>query len=347
MAPKTITVVDASNNERRKRLSNEDGYRNLLSEFRVAFLKDDDGVEIEDFESLVDGGKYTLGSPQQQKQQHDDHINVSDAVFVLYENTDEGPDPIATAFAVSDSLVMTSAHNVVTRPGAEDDDLNGEEMTDEEEKSERDRGKDLCIDNLMIARLLHKDGNGMITVEGDSFPVALAHYHYFHDWAFLKVCGGGQLSTTIPLATTPEELPQRGTLEKIYIYHCPVKIFRDSRKRTSVHAMPKEASVGTISDKTLSFQNGGFSGSCGGPYVFRNKVVALHVASQSDTVDFEMLDEYEEVSTGRKRKKTMIEKTIEVAESCTSSHTSLGTGIILQARSGIMKIIRSELTVNS
>ena len=69
MAPKTITVVDASNSERKKRLSNEDGYRNLLSEFRVACLKDGDGVEIEDFESLLDGNKYTLGPWQQQLHQ--------------------------------------------------------------------------------------------------------------------------------------------------------------------------------------------------------------------------------------------------------------------------------------
>lgn len=67
MAPKTITVIDATNSERKKRLSNEDGYKNLLLEFRIACLKDTaDGVEIEDFESLVDGGIYTLGPPQQQ-----------------------------------------------------------------------------------------------------------------------------------------------------------------------------------------------------------------------------------------------------------------------------------------
>ena len=146
------------------------------------------------------------------------------------------------------------------------------------------------------------------------------------------------------MAMTPEELPERGTLEKIYIYHCPVKIFRESRRRTSVHAMPKEASVGTISDKSLSFQNGGFLGSCGGAYVFRNKVVALHVASSNDIVDFKMLDEDMQVGTRRKRKKTLIEKAKEVAESCASSHANLGTGIILQARSsGIMKVFRGEV----
>lgn len=67
MVSKTITVVDASNSEHKKRLSNEHGYRNLISGFGVACLKDGDGVELEDFESLVDDGKYTLGPPPQQQ----------------------------------------------------------------------------------------------------------------------------------------------------------------------------------------------------------------------------------------------------------------------------------------
>ena len=65
MAPKTITVKDANGRERWKRLSTQEGYKHLLSEFGVAFLKDGGGVEIEDFESLVGGGKYTLGESEQ------------------------------------------------------------------------------------------------------------------------------------------------------------------------------------------------------------------------------------------------------------------------------------------
>ena len=268
------------------------------------------------------------------------HINVSSSVFVLYEMTEKGPDPIATAFAISSTIVMTAAHNVVTRE-LEDESKN-EQMSDKQEMEAR--GQDFCTNNLMIAHLLHKDTKGVVTVEGDAISVTLARYHYFHDWAFLKVSDGVELTSFIPVGTAPEDLPQRGTLDKIYIYHCPVKIFRESRKQTSVHAMPKEASVGIISEKSLSFQNGGFSGSCGGPYVFRNKVVAFHTASENDVVDFEMLDEHKEVG-GRKRKKTILDKTKEVAESCTSSHTCLGTGTILQARSGIMKILSGEISI--
>ena len=67
MASKTITVVDASGNERRKKLSTQDGYKNLLFGLKVAVLKDADDIEIEDFESLEDGGTYTLGQPRQQQ----------------------------------------------------------------------------------------------------------------------------------------------------------------------------------------------------------------------------------------------------------------------------------------
>eukprot|EP00339_Tiarina_fusa_P014072 CAMPEP_0117024420 /NCGR_PEP_ID=MMETSP0472-20121206/18142_1 /TAXON_ID=693140 ORGANISM="Tiarina fusus, Strain LIS" /NCGR_SAMPLE_ID=MMETSP0472 /ASSEMBLY_ACC=CAM_ASM_000603 /LENGTH=414 /DNA_ID=CAMNT_0004730855 /DNA_START=42 /DNA_END=1284 /DNA_ORIENTATION=+ len=280
---------------------------------------------------------------QEQKQTAAVHINRSSAVFVLYEKTDRGPDPIATAFAVSSSLLMTAAHPVVTRPG---DDDNGEKMTDTDEKAAQGMERDFCVDNLMIGRVLHKAVDGTITVEGDALRVTLAHYHYFHDWAFLKVCEGAELTDFIPLATTQDELPPRGTLEKIYVYHCPINSFRDSRKATSVHVLPKEASVGTVAEKSLSFQNGGFAGSCGGPYVFRNKVVALHVASENDAYDFEMLDDRVIETKNKKRKMSLAEKTKLVAESCASSHASLGTGIILQVRSGLMKVYNGEILKN-
>jgi hypothetical protein len=62
MAPKTITVlVDASGGESKEMLSNEEGYKNLVAEYRVASLKDNNGAKIRDFESLEDGGRYTLG----------------------------------------------------------------------------------------------------------------------------------------------------------------------------------------------------------------------------------------------------------------------------------------------
>eukprot|EP00545_Synedropsis_sp_CCMP1620_P011972 CAMPEP_0119017338 /NCGR_PEP_ID=MMETSP1176-20130426/16255_1 /TAXON_ID=265551 /ORGANISM="Synedropsis recta cf, Strain CCMP1620" /LENGTH=356 /DNA_ID=CAMNT_0006971035 /DNA_START=29 /DNA_END=1095 /DNA_ORIENTATION=+ len=75
MAPKTITVlVDATGSgaESKEMLSNEEGYKNLVSDYSVASLKDNSGAKIRDFESLKDGGRYTLGDintsiPQRQR----------------------------------------------------------------------------------------------------------------------------------------------------------------------------------------------------------------------------------------------------------------------------------------
>ena len=74
MSSKTITIILGSGEERRKRLSNEDGYRNVLSEFGVACLRGADGVEIEDFQTLEDGAEYVLGAPRQGSQLKDTEV---------------------------------------------------------------------------------------------------------------------------------------------------------------------------------------------------------------------------------------------------------------------------------
>eukprot|EP00978_Attheya_sp_CCMP212_P009662 scaffold22944_cov31-Attheya_sp.AAC.1 len=114
-----------------------------------------------------------------------------------------------------------------------------------------------------------------------------------------------------------------------------------------LHVMVKEASVGIVNPKNLNFQNGGFPGSCGGPYIFHNKAVALHVDSVSTTTTVKDLQNEETTvkkgkKAGEKRKLTIAENTTMVTESCASSHTSLGTGIILQVRSGIMHLLKDE-----
>jgi len=282
------------------------------------------------------------GPRQQQQENPQTHINRSDSVFVLYENTDKGPDPIATAFAVSDSLLMTAAHTVVERQGV-DDDVDVEKVDDAQEQKERKA--DLVVKDLMVALVLDKEFDGTITAQNGR-AVTLEKYHFHHDWAFLKLKPeAGRLEYFIPLATSPNELPQRGTLEKMYTYHCPVRIFLNARKAASVHALVKEVNVATIDSnkKFLSFQNGGFSGSSGGPYIFRNKAVALHSNSANDAVAFEMLQEELIQDGDKKRKLTFIEKTKEVAESSASSYACLGTGLILQARSGLMKVYKGDI----
>ena len=68
MARKTITVVDASGGESKAMLSNEGEYTRLLARRGVESLIDNEDCVIEDFESLEDGGRYTLGQPQRQRE---------------------------------------------------------------------------------------------------------------------------------------------------------------------------------------------------------------------------------------------------------------------------------------
>ena len=73
------------------------------------------------------------------------------------------------------------------------------------------------------------------------------------------------------------DIPTAATLEKLHVYHCcPVQLFLDDPDLDRCHVMQKEASVGLIGVKSLTFQNGAFPVSCGGPYIFRNKTVALY-----------------------------------------------------------------------
>ena len=92
--------------------------------------------------------------------------------------------------------------------------------------------------------------------------------------------------------------------------------------------------------KTLTFQNGAFPGSCGGPYIFRNKAVALHTESTSTTKTAEDI-KAEASASGRKRKLQPAEITRMMVDSCVSSHTSLGCGIMLHVRSGIMGLLQN------
>jgi hypothetical protein len=130
------------------------------------------------------------------------------------------------------------------------------------------------------------------------------------------------------------------------VYHCTVNILRNAKREGTLYAFPKEVGMGETS---ISFQNiGGCKGSfCGGPYIFRNKTVALHVESHDDAYDYEMLEEDvedEEIRAGtRRRKRIKLDRTLEVVESTISSHLSIGTGLILQACSGLMTVFDGEM----
>ena len=202
---------------------------------------------------------------------------------------------------------------------------------------------------VSTARSLLKGTNGKVKSEGAAIPVTIKGYHYGHDWACLKRQDGDSFSTHIPVAMTEGELPKDATLEKLYIYHCPVELFLVDDATRRLHPMVKEAGVGTVNPLSICFQNGGFPGSCGGPYIFRNKAIAMHIASINTGLTAEMLEQLDgedgSATPAKKKRKTasvLASEATKVAESSVSSHSSLGSGIILQRRSGIMRFIRGE-----
>lgn len=104
--------------------------------------------------------------------------------------------------------------------------------------------------------------------------------------------------------------------------------------------MVKEASVGIVAAKTINFQNGCFPGSCGSPYIFRNNAIALHVDAINATKEaMDFKDEMTGTWSGKQRRLTPAEITREMVDSCVSSHSSLGTGMILHVRSGIRSLL--------
>jgi len=247
------------------------------------------------------------------------HRNVGEGVFVLYRGDDGDAQPIGTAFAISGERLLTACHNAVVK------------STDGKSDSE--------IRDLKISTAMTRKPDGKISADSRGRPVSVHSYNILVDWASLELKEKvPALPFAIPLATADSDMPVPATSEKIYIYHCPVQLFLDDPVFERCHVMKKEASVAMIGPKTLSYQNGAFPGSCGGPYIFRNKAVALHTESVSTTKTAEDI-KTEASDRGRKRKLTESEVTRMMVDSCVSDHASLGSGIVLHVRSGIMELL--------
>ena len=261
-------------------------------------------------------------TPSPTPQQLLQHINVSNGVFVLYQGDDKDVEPIGTAFAISTKLLLTACHNVV----------------------KKEKGGDYFKKTgLKVTKKLVKSAECKICVEGNqSTAVDLGNFNPDVDWASLKVSDENvSFPFVIPIATMKSDTPEEATLEKLYIYHCPVQLFLDDLEMEACHVMVKEASVGIVGRKTLNFQNGAFPGSCGGPYMYRNKAVALHVDSVSTAkIAEDFAKETKTDKLGRKRKLSKEDITRRIDDSCASSHTSLGSGILLSVRTGIMNLLK-------
>jgi hypothetical protein len=257
-----------------------------------------------------------------QYQQQQNHLlrNVAAGVFVLYRGDDNDAEPIGTAFAISPKLLLTACHNVIFKST---------------------EGEFLAVKELKVSSSMFKSSDGKISSAQVGKPVCVYEYNAEVDWACLMLDDGNipSLPFCIPLATQDSDIPEPATLEKLYIYHCPIRLFLEDPEIDTCHVMVKKALVGIIGKKTLNFQNGGFPGSCGGPYMYRNKAVALHVDSVSTTKTAEELCAGSTWG-GKKRKLTPSEVTRMMVDSCVSSHTSMGTGILLHVRKGIMDLLK-------
>ena len=263
-------------------------------------------------------------APPPTPQQPQQHINVRDGVFVLYRGDDKDVEPIGTAFAISKKLLLTACHNVVEK----DEDGGYSEKTE-----------------LKVTKKLVKSNDGRMCVAEEGNWSTEVHAHRFNsdvDWACLKVVDENvSFPFVVPIATAESDTPEEATLEKLFIYHCPVQLFLDDPEMEACHVMVKESSVGIVGQKTLNFQNGAFPGSCGGPYMYRNKAVALHVDSVSTTkIAEDFAEETKTDKLGRKRKLSREDISRRIADSCASSHTSLGSGILLAVRSRIMNLLK-------
>ena len=198
---------------------------------------------------------------------------------------------------------------------------------------------------LKVTKMLVKSNDGKMCVAEEGNWSTAVHVHKFNpdvDWASLKVVDENvSFPFVVPIATSESDTPEKATLEKLFIYHCPVQLFLDDTEMEACHVMVKEASVGIVGQKTLNFQNGAFPGSCGGPYMYRNKAVALHVDSVSTIkIAEDFAEETKTDKLGRKRKLSTEDITRRIADSCASSHTSLGSGILLAVQSGIMNLLK-------
>ena len=138
-----------------------------------------------------------------QQQQQQQHINVADGVFILYRGEDTDAEPIGTAFAISDKLLLTACHNVVVKS--------------------RDEKADSVVLDLKITTIVRRLSDGKISAESPTRFVTVHTYNIPVDWASLKLHDGAPaLPFAIPLATSKSDIPTPATLEKIHIYHCPL-----------------------------------------------------------------------------------------------------------------------------
>lgn len=121
--------------------------------------------------------------------------------------------------------------------------------------------------DLKVSSAMDKDTETMeFSAAGPVREVEVHRHNVDVDWVCLKLKDGStNFDFATPLATDDNDMPKAATKEKMDIHHCPVQLFLDDAEMARCHVMVKEASMRIVAAKTITFQNGGFPGSCGGP----------------------------------------------------------------------------------
>ena len=232
---------------------------------------------------------------------------------------------IATAFAVTNTLACTAGRTI-------------SEMNSESKQA-------LVIDApLFLTSVLVRNNGGTIAPEEgrEEIPVSVYKFHYENDWAVLRRTDRRIFPQSIPIAKSAEEIPNYGAKNELTFYHCPVALFNDDVEFTDrLHVTPKSGSVGLIKKNSIDFQNGGFDGSCGGPYVYMGKAIAIHTLSQNSALTSETLRLHQIGQDKRleSNKRMKVADVAIVADSVAASHTSVGSGILIHKRTGLLQCI--------
>ena len=109
---------------------------------------------------------------------------------------------------------------------------------------------------------------------------------------------------------------------------------------------PPKGSVGLVkkSYSYIDFQNGGFDGSCGGPYVYRCKAIAIHTSCLNSALIAEALriHQIQQGDRAESNKRMKVADPVTLADSCAESHTSVGSGILICKRLGLVQCVTAQ-----
>jgi hypothetical protein len=251
----------------------------------------------------------------------------NNSIYILYSKPAENEIAvIATAFAATKTVALTAGHTI---------------------SSKNKSGEILLINEPLFLTTVLVRNNGVISPEEGKveIPVTVKKFHYENDWAVLKRSDGGVFPQTIPVATSATDIPSYGAREPMTFYHVPVALFRDDTEYTDrLHVTPKEGSVGLVKKNYIDFQNGGFDGSCGGPYVYMGKAIAIHTDSLNSalTSDALRIHQIQQGDRMESNKRMKVADAVTLADSCAESHTSVGSGILICKRRALVQCVTAQ-----